>query len=49
MSSLARPWLAPLTPLYRAALAVRRWRIEHGFERVERLRWPVVSVGNLSA
>lgn len=48
MSSLARPWLAPLTPLYRGAIAVRGWRIEHGFERVERLRWPVVSVGNLS-
>lgn len=49
MSFLARPLLAPLTPLYRLAIGVRAWRFEHGFERVRRLGWPVVSVGNLSA
>jgi len=45
---LSRHWLAPLTPLYAAGVAVRNWRIEHGVEPVRRLRWPVVSVGNLS-
>ena len=45
---MKRPWLAPLTPLYAAGLAVRNLRIENGWEPVRRLRWPVVSVGNLS-
>jgi tetraacyldisaccharide 4'-kinase len=49
MSRAARPWLAPLVPLYRLAVGLRAWRLEHGWERVERLGWPVVSVGNLSA
>ncbi len=45
---MRRPWLAPLTPLYAAGLAVRNLRIEHGWEPVGRLRFPVVSIGNLS-
>jgi tetraacyldisaccharide 4'-kinase len=43
-----RSWLAPLTPLYAAGLALRNRRIESGSEPVRRLSWPVVSIGNLS-
>jgi len=46
--SLARPWLLPLTPIYRLALAVREMRLRHGWEPVRRLRFPVISIGNLS-
>ena len=45
---MKRPWLAPFTPLYAAGVALRNRRIENGTEPVRRLRWPVVSVGNLS-
>ena len=45
---MKRPWLAPLTPLYAAGLAVRNLSIEHGWEMVRRLRCPVISIGNLS-
>lgn len=45
---MKRPWLAPLTPLYAAGVALRNLRIETGWEPVRRLRWPIVSVGNLS-
>jgi len=44
----ARPWLAPLVPLYRVGLAWREWRLRTGLEPVRRLRWPVVSIGNLT-
>lgn len=44
-----RPWLAPLTPVYRLALALRELELRSGLQRVERLRWPVISIGNLSA
>jgi tetraacyldisaccharide 4'-kinase len=44
-----RPWLLPLVPLYAAGVAWRSRRIESGREPVQRLRWPVISVGNLSA
>ena len=44
----ARPWLAPLVPLYRLGLATRELGLRTGFEPVRRLRWPVVSIGNLS-
>ncbi len=40
---MRRAWLAPLVPLYRAALWLR------GAPRAKRLQWPVVSVGSLSA
>ncbi|MDR3751581.1 MAG: tetraacyldisaccharide 4'-kinase [Terracidiphilus sp.] len=43
-----RSWLAPLTPLYAAGLALRALRLGTRLEPVRRLRWPVVSVGNLS-
>ncbi len=45
---MKRPWLAPLTPLYAAGIALRNLRIEHGREPVRRLRAPVISIGNLS-
>jgi tetraacyldisaccharide 4'-kinase len=45
---MRRPWLAPLTPLYVAGLVLRNLRIDHGWEPVQRLRFPVVSIGNLS-
>jgi len=48
MKSCARPWLFPLNPLYRAAVAFRELRLARGWEPVQRLSWPVVSVGNLS-
>ena len=43
-----RPWLTPLTPLYRLALAAREAGLRTGVESVCRLAWPVVSIGNLS-
>jgi tetraacyldisaccharide 4'-kinase len=45
---MRRRWLAPLTPLYAAGLALRSRRIENGSEPVRRLCFPVVSIGNLS-
>jgi tetraacyldisaccharide 4'-kinase len=44
----ARRLLLPLVPLYRLALAVREFGLRSGLEPVRRLRFPVVSVGNLS-
>ncbi len=46
--STARRLLLPLTPLYRLALAIRELRVEKGWEPVRRLRYPVISIGNLS-
>jgi tetraacyldisaccharide 4'-kinase len=40
--------LLPLVPLYGAAQALDAVAYAHGWRRVQRLRWPVVSVGNLS-
>jgi len=44
----ARLLLIPLVPLYRLALALRELQFRTGIEPVRRLRFPVVSVGNLS-
>ncbi len=44
----ARRLLLPLVPLYRLALAFREIRLGTKLEPVRRLRWPVVSIGNLS-
>ena len=49
MTRAARPWLWPLVPAYRLALALREAQLRTGLKPVRRLRWPVVSVGNLSA
>jgi tetraacyldisaccharide 4'-kinase len=45
---MRRCWLAPLTPFYAAGLVLRNRRIENGSVPVRRLRFPVVSIGNLS-
>jgi tetraacyldisaccharide 4'-kinase len=45
----ARRLLLPLTPLYRLALALRELRLGTSFEPIRRLRFPVVSIGSLSA
>ena len=43
--SVRRPWALPLVPLYRAAIALKD-RLRGA---PKRLRWPVVSVGSISA
>jgi len=48
MTQAARPWLAPLVPLYRFGIALRGLGLHTGFEQVRRLGTPVVSIGNLS-
>lgn len=45
---MRRPLLLPLVPLYAAALALRQWRLERGWEKTRVLWYPVISVGNLS-
>jgi len=45
---MRRPLLLPLVPLYAAGLALRQLRLEHGWEKVRILWYPVISVGNLS-
>jgi tetraacyldisaccharide 4'-kinase len=44
----ARPLLWPLVPVYRLGLALRELQLRTGLKPVRRLRWPVVSIGNLS-
>jgi tetraacyldisaccharide 4'-kinase len=44
----ARRLLFPLVPVYRLALAFREFRLRTGLEPVRRLRFSVVSIGNLS-
>ncbi len=48
-ASSARRLLLPLVPVYRLALALRELRLASGLEPVSRLRFPVVSIGSLSA
>ncbi len=43
-----RNLFAPLTPLYRFGLALRERRLASGREPIRRLRFPVISIGNLS-
>ena len=40
--------LFPLVPLYAAAVRAKNLAYERGWARPKRLRWPVVSIGNLS-
>lgn len=44
-----RPWLLPLVPIYRAALAVKAQMFRWGWLRRKRLASPVISVGSVSA
>jgi tetraacyldisaccharide 4'-kinase len=41
--------MIPLVPLYAAGVAMRSAGLRYGLEPVQRLKWPVISVGNLSA
>lgn len=43
-----RKLLLPLVPAYRLAVWWRERRLRSGAEPVQRLRFPVVSIGNLS-
>lgn len=45
----ARPLLWPLVPVYRFGLALRELQLRSGLKPIRRLRWPVVSIGNLSS
>jgi tetraacyldisaccharide 4'-kinase len=47
--SSPRKLLLPLVPAYRLALLLRELSLRAGIEPVNRLRFPVVSIGNLSA
>jgi len=47
-ASRMRRLLSPLVPAYRLALLLRELRLGTKLEPVRRLRWPVVSIGNLS-
>ncbi len=44
-----RPWARPLVPVYGAALAAKELLRAAGLVRERRLRWPVISVGSVSA
>ena len=47
-STIARPLLWPLVPVYRLGLVLRELQLRTGLKPIHRLRWPVVSIGNLS-
>ncbi|HEY4356715.1 MAG TPA: tetraacyldisaccharide 4'-kinase [Acidobacteriaceae bacterium] len=47
--SARRPWAWPLVPAYRAAAALDAVLYRLGALRTRRLRWPVVSIGSVSA
>ena len=49
LTPAARPLLWPLVPVYRLGLALREFELRSGLKKVQRLKWPVVSIGNLSA
>jgi tetraacyldisaccharide 4'-kinase len=44
-----RPWAWPLVPIYSTVVAVKWWMLRVGLLGTRKLRWPVVSVGSLSA
>jgi tetraacyldisaccharide 4'-kinase len=45
---MSRDWLLPLVPLYAAGAAAKNLAYDRNWVEPHRLRWPVVSVGNLS-
>jgi tetraacyldisaccharide 4'-kinase len=47
--NIRRPLLLPLTPLYRAALAIKRQTLRMGWMKQKQLANPVISVGSVSA
>lgn len=46
---MKRPWLYPLTPLYAAGVAWKNKRFDTDPTKTAHLKWPVISVGSLSA
>src|SRR5215467_7210589 len=40
--------LLPLTPLYAGAVAGKNLAFDHHLAKTQHLRWPVISVGNIS-
>ena len=46
---MRRPWATPLVPLYWAGVGVKNRLYGAGLWKAHALRWPVVSVGSLSA
>lgn len=48
-TTATRPLLWPLVPAYRLGLALRDLELRTGLKPIRCLRWPVVSIGNLSA
>jgi len=47
--SITRPWLMPLTPLYAATITLKNKLYDIGHLYTEKLNWPVISIGSLSA
>lgn len=47
--SARRRWARPLVPLYAAVIRAKDWLRGAGLLRTRTLRWPVISVGSLSA
>ena len=45
---MSRSLLAPLVPLYRAAIAAKNAAYDRGWVVAKHLSWPVVTIGNLS-
>ena len=48
MIARVRQFLVPFVPLYHMALGFRELRLRRGWEPIRRLRFPVISIGNLS-
>src|SRR3984885_3353826 len=48
-SPAARPLLWPFVPIYQLGLALRELQFRSGLKPARRLKWPVVTIGNLSA
>ena len=46
---MRRPWALPLLPLYGAGLALKNRLYGTGLLKAQALRWPVISVGSVSA
>ena len=46
---MKRPWLYPLVPLYAAAVGWKNGRFDRASSAASDLKWPVISVGSLSA
>src|SRR5215475_10328034 len=45
---MMRRMLLPISPLYAVAVTAKNAAYDHGWLRPQQLRWPVISVGNIS-